>query len=250
MSSHRIEAHIVGTFRHWNMSTTILSSLEERILDGSLFSEEERVPHNFTLRGSYFLEKLGYVECSFHFLRSINRVLDIVPGDCNVRSNVERRQAFEDLPFCYFQFSTSDHTLHGNMMSRLLYPLPKEGDWEELLRSVVTYCNNGPCKRFIICEDEEWYDLPYYEHRVRKRDFLQRCLLVCSRHFLHFDVDSTTLRHITPRCIRLEGDIRTSIGDHSLTLNINEHGFLRCNNVPVGYIGDIPRPHDKGEVEA
>ena len=247
-----VEAHIVGTFRHWNLSTTILSSLEQRILDGSLFSDEEKVPHNFTLRGSFFLETLGYVECSFHFLRSINRVLDIVTGCSDAKENVERRSAFEELPLCYFQFSTDDQVLHCNALARLLstFSFVSLPPGDDLLRSVVMYCNGSPCKRFIVCVDEERYTLPYYEHRISKRDFLQRCLLVCSRHCLYFDVDATTMRYITPRVILLQGDIRTSLGDHSLTLLINEHGFLSCNNVPVGYIGDIPRPLLSGEVEA
>jgi len=249
--SRVVEAHIVGTFRHWNISSTILSSLEERILNGSLFADNENVPHNFTIHGNFFLEELGYVNCSFHFLRSVNRILDVVPGNCDSIANIERREAFENLPLCYFQFSTGDNVLHSNMMARNLCPIhDRFEDWEDLLRTVVLYCNGGALKKFIVCNDEEWYTLPYYKYRVRKRDFLQRCLLVCSRHFLYFNVDATTMRYIAPNTILLQGDISTSIGNHSLTLLINEYGFLRCNNVPVGYIGDIPRPHSSGEMEA
>lgn len=227
----------VGEFRLPEASDTFLSGKEHDILTRC---------KNVTIHGSFYLEKEGNVKCSFHFPRAINRILDVVQCNSDDRVAVMRRMAFSDLPVCYFQYCEGDGYVGKNKMALRLTKA-----WD--LESVIAFCNGGARKGKVPLISEDVFTLPYFAAPISTQKFLNRCLRVCSRYCLYFDVGAVTQVTVTHQSIVILGDITTSIGNDSLYLLINERGYVRCNNVPVGYVGHISQPHilseQKMEVE-
>jgi hypothetical protein len=217
----------VGEFRLPEAADTFLTNKEHDILTRC---------KNVTVSGSFYLEKEGYVRCSFHFPRAINRILDVLSCNSEDHTAVMRRMAFSNLPVCYFQYCDGDGYVGKNKLALQLTKV-----WD--LESVIVFCNGGAKKVKVPLISEQVFTLSYFVTPITAQTFLSRCLRVCARYCLYFDVGAVTKVVVTPASIVILGDITTSIGNDSLYLLINERGYVRCNNVPVGYVGHISHPH-------